>query len=79
MVSCVCYIYVSFLYHIILILPHLFYHRSDDRWDSQPGACAMGNTFDDRSLSDGYSADAILARDACSKHYIHTVRLLFRS
>lgn len=70
---------VSFLYHIILILPHLFYHRSDDRWDSQPGACAMGNTFDDRSLSDGYSADAILARDACSKHYIHTVRLLFRS
>ena len=71
--------HVSFLYHIILILPHLFYRWSDDRWDSQPGACAMGNTVDDHSLSDGYSADAIVAGEACSKNYMLTVRLLFRS
>ncbi len=32
---------VSFLYHFILILPHLFYRWSDDRGDGQPGACAM--------------------------------------
>ena len=39
----------------------------------------MENTVDDRSLSDGYSADAILAGKACSKNYMLRVRLLLRS
>ncbi len=39
--------------------------------------CAMGNTVDKRSLNNGYSADAILAGKACSKHHMLTVRLLF--
>ena len=72
-------VYVTFMSHSYTISFSFFLISSTDRCDSQPGACAMGNTFDDRSLSDGYSADAILARDTCSKHYIHTVRLLFRS
>ena len=46
---------------------------SEDRGDGQPGACAMGDTVDERSLKDGYAAEAIVAGEACGKRYLVTV------
>jgi len=33
----------------------------------------MGDTVDERSLKDGYAAEAIVAGEACGKHYMVTV------
>jgi hypothetical protein len=38
----------------------------------------MGDTVDERSLKDGYAAEAIVAGEACGKHYMVTVRMPFR-
>mmetsp|Transcript_5683 Transcript_5683/g.11085 ORF Transcript_5683/g.11085 Transcript_5683/m.11085 type:complete len:706 (+) Transcript_5683:69-2186(+) len=45
----------------------------EDRGDGQPGACALGNTVDERSLKDGYAAEAIVTGSACGKEYLVTV------
>lgn len=50
--------------------PHI---DSEDRGDGQTGACAMGDTVDERSLKDGYAAEAIVAGEACGKRYLVTV------
>mmetsp|Transcript_25923 Transcript_25923/g.47667 ORF Transcript_25923/g.47667 Transcript_25923/m.47667 type:complete len:380 (-) Transcript_25923:136-1275(-) len=44
-----------------------------DRGDGQPGACALGDTVDERSLKDGYAAEAIATGSACGKEYLVTV------
>lgn len=46
---------------------------SEDRGDGIPGACAMGDTVDERSLKDGYAAEAIVSGEACGKRYMVTV------
>ncbi len=46
---------------------------SEDRGDGTPGACAMGDTVDERSLKDGYAAEAIVTGEACGKRYMVTV------
>lgn len=46
---------------------------SEDRGDGTPGACAMGDTVDERSLKDGYAAEAIVSGEACGKRYLVTV------
>ncbi len=46
---------------------------SEDRGDGTPGACAMGDTVDERSLKDGYAAEAIVSGEACGKRYMVTV------
>lgn len=45
----------------------------EDRGDAQPGACALGDTVDGRSLKDGYAAEAIVAGEACGRKYVVTV------
>lgn len=45
----------------------------EDRGDGQPGACALGDTVDERSLKDGYAAEAIVTGTACGKTYLVTV------
>ena len=49
-------------------------------WGRSTRCMCHGNSVDDdeHSLNDGFSADAILAGEACSKHYMLPVRLLFR-
>jgi len=47
--------------------------NSEDRGDGQPGACALGDTVDGRSLKDGYAAEAIVAGEACGRKYVVTV------
>ncbi len=64
-----------FSYNLVLTLVVLFDRQSEDRGDGQPGACAMGDTVDGRSLKDGYAAEAIVAGEACGKHYMVTVRI----
>jgi len=49
------------------------YIYSEDRGDGTPGACAMGDTVDGRSLKDGYAAEAIVSGEACGKRYLVTV------
>ena len=46
---------------------------SEDRGDGNPGACALGDTVDERSLKDGYAAEAIVSGEACGKRYMVTV------
>ncbi|KAL7427677.1 LOW QUALITY PROTEIN: hypothetical protein ACHAXH_003770 [Discostella pseudostelligera] len=45
----------------------------EDRGDGEAGACAMGDTVDERSLKDGYAAEAIVAGYACGKRFMVTV------
>jgi len=45
----------------------------EDRGDGMPGACALGDTVDERSLKDGYAAEAIVTGEACGKTYLATV------
>ena len=45
----------------------------DDRGDGMPGACPLGQTVDERSLKDGYAAEAIVTGTACGKEYLVTV------
>lgn len=46
---------------------------SEDRGDGLPGACALGDTVDERSLKDGYAAEAVVSGEACGKRYMVTV------
>ena len=46
---------------------------SEDRGDGMPGACALGDTVDERSQKDGYAAEAIVTGQACGKPYLATV------
>lgn len=46
---------------------------SEDRGDGIPGACALGDTVDERSLKDGYAAEAIVTGKACGRTYLATV------
>ena len=39
----------------------------------------MGDTIDERSLKDGYAAEAIVAGEACGKKYMVTVRIALNS
>ncbi|KAL7554118.1 hypothetical protein ACHAWF_017519 [Thalassiosira exigua] len=45
----------------------------EDRGDGQPGACPLGKTVDERSLKDGYAAEAVVVGEACGNKYIVTV------
>jgi len=45
---------------------------SEDRGDGQPGACALGDTVDERSLKDGPGPEAVVAGEACGKRYMVT-------
>lgn len=44
-----------------------------DQGDGEPGACPLGKTVDERSLKDGYAAEAIVYGDACGKNFLVTV------
>lgn len=45
----------------------------EDGGDGNPGACPLGKTVDERSLKDGYAAEAIVSGMACGKRYMVTV------
>ena len=45
---------------------------SEDRGDGLPGACALGDTVDERSLKDGYAAEAVVSGEACGRRYMVT-------
>jgi hypothetical protein len=58
---------------------HLFFSShychliiSEDRGDGQPGACALGDTVDERSLKDGPGAEGLAVGEACGKRYLVT-------
>ena len=78
MVSCSCPKHVPHIYIIFFTSLLLFDSRSEDRGDGEPGACAMGDTVDERSLKDGYAAEAIVAGEACGKKYMVTVSILLK-
>ena len=44
-----------------------------NRGDGEPGACPLGKTVDERSLKDGYAAEAIVYGNACGKNFLVTV------
>ena len=60
--------HVSFLH----LIPFCILLISEDRGDGQPGACALGDTVDERSLKDGPGAETIVAGEACGKMYMVT-------
>ena len=60
--------HVSFLH----LIPFCVLLISEDRGDGQPGACALGDTVDERSLKDGPGAETIVVGEACGKMYMVT-------
>ena len=74
---CVLVVLLKIQLNISLNLPILilfdFLRISDDRGDGQPGACAMGDTVDERSQKDGTASETIVIGEACGTVYMVTV------
>lgn len=45
----------------------------EDGGDGQPGACPLGQTVDERTTKDGYSAETVVIGEACGRVYAITV------
>lgn len=72
-----CFLIISYTHvsdaFISCLIPSFRIQYSKDRGDGKPGACALGDTIDERSPKDGYAAEAIVTGEACGRSYLATV------